>query len=222
MSDSFLIEPSISCVDGRLVRAFEAIPTPILSDVMARLPGAVGLRPYHGTKAVVGTALTVRARSGDNLLLHHALDIAEPGHMIVVDGGGDLGRALIGEIMVSYAKRRGLAGFVIDGAVRDVDALSRLDFPCFARGHTHRGPYKDGPGQINVTVSVAGMVVNPGDIVVGDADGVVAIPRDDAQSVIERALTKMSAEAAQLAAIEAGTIDRSWVLKAIRERSQSA
>jgi len=217
-NSAFLINPVVPCVEAELLHAFESIPTAHISDVMGRLPGAFGLHAYHGSGKLVGTALTVKTRPGDNLMVHHALDIASRGHVIVVDGGADLGRALVGEIMTLYAKRRGIAGFVIDGAVRDVLEFARHDFPCYARGHTHRGPYKDGPGQINVPVVVAGMVVNPGDLIVGDADGVVAVPIAEANAVLQQAILKASSERKQMLAIEAGTLDRSWVQQTIKER----
>ena len=115
-------------------------------------------------------------------MVHKAIDLAAPGDVIVVDAGGDLDQAIIGEIMSSWAAKRGVAGFVIDGAIRDAAALSQGDFPVYARGVTHRGPYKDGPGEINVPVSIGGMVVQPGDIIIGDADGLLAIPQADAEA----------------------------------------
>ncbi len=108
-------------------------------------------------------------------MIHKAIALAQPGDVIVVDGGGDLTNALIGEIMVSYAATRGIAGFVIDGAIRDVDMIRAGTFPVYAAGVTHRGPYKDGPGEINVPIAIDGMVIQPGDLIVGDADGVLCV-----------------------------------------------
>ena len=124
----------------------------VISDNLDRLPGVVGLQPFHRSGRMAGTALTVRTRAGDNLAVHHALELVKPGDVIVVDGGGDITRALVGEIMKDIALHRGAAGFVIDGAIRDVAAFRASDFPCFARGVIHRGPYKTGPGAINVPV----------------------------------------------------------------------
>ena len=136
----------------------------------------MGLRQYHRSGRLVGTAFTVRTRPGDNLAIHKALELVGPGDVIVVDGGGDESRALVGEIMKNIAEHRGAAGYVIDGAIRDVAAFAASDFPCFARAVIHRGPYKSGPGEINVPVSIGGSVVSPGDIVVGDEDGVLSFP----------------------------------------------
>ena len=159
-----------------LIEAFRGAPTSVISDNLARLPGAVGLRPFHRGSKLVGIAFTVRTRPGDNLAIHKALELVGPGDVIVVDGGGDETRALVGEIMKNIAEYRGAAGYVIDGAIRDVAAFAASDFPCFARAAIHRGPYKSGPGEINVPVSIGGSVISPGDIVVGDEDGVVSFP----------------------------------------------
>ncbi|MGX5849233.1 RraA family protein [Mesorhizobium sp. PL10] len=171
--------------DNELIEAFRAFATPLISDNLARVPGAVGLRPFHQvTRAMAGRALTVRTRPGDNQFIHRALDLVRPGDVVVVDGGGYEGRALVGEIMTSVAASRGAAGIVIDGAIRDSGAIGRSPFPCFARSAIHLGPYKDGPGAINVPVCVGGMVVGPGDIVVGDEDGVVAFPVEGAEALL--------------------------------------
>ncbi len=139
--------------DPALIEAFRNAPTSIISDNLARLPGAVGLRKFHRAGQLLGTAFTVRTRPGDNLAIHKALELVGPGEVIVVDGGGDETRALVGEIMKNIAEYRGAAGYVIDGAIRDVAAFAASDFPCFARAVIHRGPYKSGPGEINVPVS---------------------------------------------------------------------
>jgi RraA family protein len=176
------------------------------------------LRPYHRGGKLIGPAFTVKTRPGDNLLTHKAIDMAAPGDVILVDAGGALDHAIIGEIMSSLARKRGIAGMIIDGAIRDLEAISASDFPVYACGVTHRGPYKDGPGEINVTVSIAGMTVNPGDIIVGDADGVVAIPQADAERIIALTIAQKDKEEASLAAIARGDIDRSWVDKLLRDK----
>jgi RraA family protein len=197
---------------GDLLTAFRTVPTAIISDNMNRLfAGGPELRPVHRQGALCGAALTVRTRPGDNLMVHKALDIAQPGDVIVVDAGGDTTNAIIGEIMWSYAKSRGLAGFVIDGSVRDTAVLAAGDLPVYARGATHRGPYKDGPGEIGVPVSVGGMTVSPGDIIVGDEDGILAIPQAEARAILELAQAQQAREGAILRSIADGTVDRSWV-----------
>jgi RraA family protein len=160
---------------------------------------------------MVGSAITVKARPGDNLMLHYALNIAEAGDVIVVDAGGDLTNALIGELMLRFAEKKGLAGVVIDGAIRDLESIEKSSLPVYAAGVTHRGPYKDGPGEINVSIAIDGMVVHPGDLIVGDKDGVLSIPYDQIEFVYELASKRHQDEIAKLAAIDSGRNDRSWV-----------
>lgn len=189
-----------------LVAGFRLTATATISDNLARLPGMVGLRPFHRVEGVmVGRALTVRTAAGDNAFIHRALDLVKPGDVIVVDGGGELSRALIGEIMATLAEVRGAAGFVLDGAIRDTAVIGAGSFPVFARGAIHRGPYKNGPGAIGVPVAVGGQIVNPGDLVVGDADGVVAFPVEGAAPLLEAVRAQEAKEAAILKSIHAGT-----------------
>ena len=192
------------------------LAVPLLSDCMGRLYGAVGLRPYHRGGRMVGPAFTVKTRPGDNLMIHQALDLAQPGDVIVVDGGGEVANALLGEIMLRWAVARKLGGFVIDGAIRDVEAYARSDFPCFARGQSHRGPYKDGPGEINVPVCIGGMAVCPGDVMIGDADGVLAFPVDRLAELTAKAAAKLQQEEADFARIAGGAYPRPWLSEAMR------
>jgi RraA family protein len=195
------------------VEKFRTLPVANVSDSMSRMT-ATGprLRPMHGGGTVLaGPAFTVKARPGDNLMLHKALDLASPGDIIVCDGGGDLTNSLIGEMMLSHAIKRRLGGIVINGAIRDAAAIRAGTFPVFAAGITHRGPYKDGPGEINVAIAIDGMVIEPGDLILGDDDGVVCIPFDQTAAVLAATEAKQAAEQKQMAAIAAGTSDRSWV-----------
>lgn len=200
-------------VDANLVERARALPAANLSDVMARtVGGGARMRPMHLGRTMAGPALTVKTRPGDNLMIHKALMMAQPGDVIVVDAGGDLTNALIGEIMVAEAVSRGVEGIVISGAIRDSEAIGHNDFPVFAAGVTHRGPYKDGPGEINVPVAIDGMVIEPGDLVVGDADGVLAIPYDQVETVCAAAAKKHVVEERSLTEIRTGgERDKSWV-----------
>lgn len=194
------------------VTRFRALPVANVSDSMSRMTaGGAKLRPMHKGGGLAGPALTVKARPGDNLMLHKALDLASPGDVVVCDGGGDLTNSLIGEMMLMHAIKRGIAGVVIYGAVRDSGWIREHDFPVFAAGVSHRGPYKDGPGEINVPIAIEGMVIAPGDLIIGDDDGVLCVPFDDVEAVYKAANAKQQAEAKQIAAINAGTSDRSWV-----------
>ena len=198
------LDESTPSADSGIIEAFRKAATAVISDNLDRLPGAVGLRPFHKGGTMAGTALTVRTRAGDNLAVHQALELVRPGDVIVVDGGGDISRALVGEIMMAIARKRGAAGFVIDGAVRDAGTIAQGDFPCFARAAIHKGPYKNGPGQINVPVSIGGLVISPGDIVVGDADGVVAFPQGGAKELLRAVREQEAREADILASIHEG------------------
>jgi RraA family protein len=207
----FRILPRVE-TDAALVQLFKGLPASIISDNLSRLTGTWGLSPYQRPGvALLGPALTVRVRTGDNLMIHKALQLGKPGDVLVVDGGGSTDRALFGDIMKNVAKMRRFAGIVIDGAIRDAAAYREDDFPCYARGVCHRGPYKDGPGEINVPVSIAGMVVNPGDIVVGDDDGVVFIAPSEARAVAEASRKKAAAEAATLKSIAENKYDDAWI-----------
>jgi len=193
-----------------LIEAFKSAPTSVISDNLYRLPGAVGLRPFHRAGKLVGTAFTVRTRPGDNLAVHQALEMVGPGDVIVVDGGSDETRALVGEIMKTIAEYKGAVGDVIDGAIRDAAAFAAADFPCFARTVIHRGPYKNGPGEINVPVCIGGSVIAPGDIVVGDEDGVVSFPQFIASTLLEAVRTQISREEEMIISIREGRYQGSY------------
>lgn len=202
-----------------LIKAFGKLPVANVSDSMSRVTSAgPRIRPMHASGSMTGAAVTVKARPGDNLMLHKAIDMAQPGDVIVVDAGGDTTNALFGEMMLAYAMKRGVAGLVFNGAIRDADAIRDTNHPVFAAGVTHRGPYKDGPGEINVPISIDGMVVHPGDIIIGDGDGVLCVPAAEAEDILGKAQAKLDAETRQMQAIAEGTNDRSWVDAALKER----
>jgi regulator of RNase E activity RraA len=186
--------PSVQVASGHarpprvLVERFRRMAASTVADAQQRLwvlDGGIG--PMWAGAACVGPALPVYTRAGDNLAVHHALDLAEPGDVLVVNGQGDTTRALVGELLAARAFRAGLAGVVVDGAVRDVHAFSAIGLPVFARGATPAGPYKHGPAEIGYPVACGGVVCAPGDIVCGDADGVVVVPQARAEQVAERA-----------------------------------
>jgi RraA family protein len=208
----FEIHARRRAVAGDVAAKFVGLPVANISDVMSRMTaGGARLRPMHDGTYMAGPALTVRTRPGDNLLVHKAIDMAAPGDVIVVDAGGDLTNAIIGEIMASYAKSRKVGGIVINGAIRDAAALRGSDFPVFAAGVTHRGPYKDGPGEINCTIALDGMTIEPGDLIVGDDDGLLCIPFEKTEAIYEAAKAKHAAEEKTFANIAAGKHDTSWI-----------
>src|SRR5947207_9632460 len=215
----FRILPIPKRPEKKLVAELAKMVTPHLSDSMERLyAGGPQLRPMHNGAKLCGPAFTVRTAPGDNLLVHKAIDTAEPGDVIVVDGGGFNDHALIGELMSARAEQRGVAGMVIWGAIRDSAELKAGSFPVFASGVTHRGPYKNGPGEINVPITMGGMQVNPGDIIVGDADGLVAVPLEWAERVLASAKSILEKETKAMKEIVGGTVDRAWVDKALKEK----
>jgi regulator of RNase E activity RraA len=205
--------PSAPQVAPAIIAALQDIPVAALSDNLHRNIGSVGLQPYHrpGHKTMAGTAVTVKTRGGDNLTPMRAFEFCRPGDVLVIDAGGDITNAVIGGILSFYTATIGTAGLVLDGAIRDVAEIRERDYPVYARGVNHRGPYKDGPGEINVPVSVGGMIVNPGDNVVGDQDGLLAFSPDEAELLIEKARAHLETEARTIQAMKEGRWDRSFL-----------
>ncbi len=204
-------------VPDHFIQAFRGMPVANVSDCMARMTAAgPRLRPMHKRGYLIGSALTVKCRPGDNLIIHKALTMAQKGDVIVVDAGGDLTNALFGEIMMASSVAIGVAGIVLNGAVRDSEEIAQGEFPLYAAGVTHRGPYKDGPGEINVPIAIDGMVIHPGDLMLGDADGLLCVPHDSLQSVLEATQQKMLIEKQMLADIAAGTLDTAWIDATLR------
>jgi len=202
MPSGFQVLKRRRSVSAAIVTRFSAIPVANISDSMQRLSGSgPALRPMHRAGGLCGPALTVRTRPGDNLLVHMALNLAVEGDVIVVDGGGDLTNALIGERMLAYCIAKKFGGIVINGAIRDSGWIRAQSFPVFAAGVSHRGPYKDGPGEINVPVSLGGMVIEPGDLIVGDDDGLVSVPFAQAEAICELSAAKQQKEASTFADI---------------------
>ena len=182
--------------DG-VIERYANVPAANVGDSQERFGVASGLLPVWKGARLAGPAFTVWTRPGDNLYVHEALDAAKPGDVIVINGHGDLTRAIIGDLIGIRAKTLGIAGFVIDGAVRDADALEECGMPVFARTVTPAGPYKHGPGRLQQPVAIAGVVVTPGDIIVADADGVVVVQRADAERVLVEAERIEASEAAK-------------------------
>ena len=168
---------------------------------------------------MVGPAFTVKGRAGDNLTLHAALNLCSEGDVLVVSNEEDDTRALMGEVMMAYLKyTKKIAGIILDGPIRDIDEIGRWDFPVYCTGTTPGGPYKEGPGEINVPISCGGISVAPGDIILADPDGIIVIPRKDAAVILEEAKKFQAADEKKLAAAKAGTADRSWVDRALAEK----
>jgi RraA family protein len=203
--------PSPPQADEKIIATLRGIPVALLSDNLRRSSGSVGLQPYHRPAPLAGTAVTVRTRGGDNLTMLRAFEFCRAGDVLVIDAGGDVTNAVIGGILSYYAATIGVTGVVVDGAIRDVAEIRERDFPVYARGVNHRGPYKDGPGEINVPVCIGGMVVNPGDILVGDQDGLLAFTRAEAPALIEKAKAQLRKEEQTMQAMREGRWDRSFI-----------
>lgn len=202
-----------------LVEMFRGIPVANIDDNMGRIAAVdESIFPLNPNARLLGTAFTVNAPAGDNLLFHKALDMAQPGDVIVLANKGSLSRSLCGEIMSNYAKSRGLAGIIIDGCVRDSAALRTMDFPVYAKGITPNGPYKNGPGEMNFPVSFAGIIINPGDIIVGDSDGLIVVKPENAAELAKKAKAYHESEEKQLEGIlTRGEWPRAWVDSKLEE-----
>ncbi len=208
--------------DAEVMVEFKTIPASNVADVMERSCGMdPRIRLVSSPKAqmAVGPALTVKTCAGDNLTIHAALNIAQEGDFVVVANEGGSARALIGEIMMAYLyHHKKVAGIVLDGPIRDIDEIGKWDFPVYATGTNPGGPYKEGPGEVNVPVACGNISVNPGDIILADPDGVIVIPRGDATTVLAEAKKFQAADEAKLIAARNGTANRAWVDKALTEK----
>jgi 4-hydroxy-4-methyl-2-oxoglutarate aldolase len=190
----------------------------ILADVAGRRGTMNGrIAALAPQMKMAGPAYTVEVRAGDNLMIHTAITLARPGDILVVDGKGDLTAALMGALMITACKQLKLGGVVLDGAVRDTLELRELGFPVFAAGTNPNGPQKFSPGRINWPISCGGIAVNPGDLVVGDADGVVVIEREKAASMLPLAAKKVADEDKRMADIRANRdLAPKWLDGALR------
>ena len=216
----FRMRLETSFTDPDIIAGFAEFDTPAISDLMNRLfTMALEIKPLTDpTLRILGPACTVKVFPGDNLMVHKSLDIARPGDVVVVDASGSSLTAVLGDLISTKARHRKIAGFVVDGLIRDLPAILRLgDFPVFARGVTPIGPLHRGPGEVNYPVSVGGIVVHPGDIVVGDRNGVVIVPRDAGADVLERLRKKAAVEAEYEAAVARGEFSNAWVDAVLKE-----
>lgn len=193
--------------DPALVEAYSHVPSSNIGDCVRRMNCMFGgIRAYNRI-SLCGPAFTVKVPAGDNLVAQMALDYAQPGDVIVIDGAGYADRALVGGMMLAYAEKRHLGGFVVNGAVRDLDDIAGSPLPVFAMAATPLGPYREGPGEINVPVVCGGQVVMPGDILVGDSDGVVVIPQADAADLLDAVRQNLAMEQDEMRRMKEGTYE---------------
>jgi 4-hydroxy-4-methyl-2-oxoglutarate aldolase len=194
------------------VQRAKRLSTTLLSDVVDTPPEMdYRIKPCNINSVIVGSAVTVDVNDGDNLAVHHAMYQAQPGHVLVVSAGGYEKRAVIGELMASAAEALNLSGFIIDGLIRDYHTLAQSTFPVFSRGAIPGGPTKNGPGMINASVFCGGKEVVPGDFIMGDADGVIVLPRHKVEDALTRAEEKGAYEQKRLKDISEGQIKPSWL-----------
>ncbi|WP_265455137.1 RraA family protein [Enterococcus sp. HY326] len=206
--------------EKNLVARFEKLPAANVADCMSRsFTFSPELKLMSSpVKKMCGVALTVKTHAGDNLMVSQALEMAQEGDVVVIANEGHRQRAMLGEIIYRYlADFKKVAGIVIDGPIRDIDVIADEKCPIYATGTTPAGPYKSGPGEINTPISLGHVVVMPGDIVLGDQDGLLVIPQGDAQNLIEKAEENAASDAAKVAAAKAGKIDHSWLKKALTD-----
>ena len=208
--------------DPEIMAEFKNIPASNTGDVMGRscaMNPRIKLVSSPVDQMMVGPALTVKCRAGDNLTLHAALNICQEGDVLVVSNEEDDTRALMGEIMMAYLRyTKKVAGIILDGPIRDIDEIGKWDFPVYCTGTTPGGPYKEGPGEVNVPIACGGISVNPGDIILADPDGVIVIPRQDAPEILEAAKEFQAADESKLLAAKNGTAKRAWVERTLEEK----
>jgi regulator of RNase E activity RraA len=216
----FRMRMSIERPDPDVVRGLGEFATPDISDLMNRLytMEAAIHNVTDPALRVLGAATTVKVYPGDNLMVHKTLDVAKPGDVVVVDAGSTVMNAVLGDLISTKARHRGIAGFVVDGLVRDIEAIRALgDLPVFARGVTPIGPLHRGPGEINYAISAGGIVVHPGDVIVGDINGVVVVPRELAPTLLEDLRARADREAAYIESVAKGDFSNAWVDRALDE-----
>lgn len=210
----FRIRREIERPRPETIEALSLFDTPAISDLMNRLYAMVSpIRNLTDPElSLIGPACTVKVYPGDNLMVHKALDLAEPGDVIVVDASSSSLTAVLGDLVSTKARHRRISGFVVDGLIRDLPGIRALgDFPVFARDVTPIGPLHRGPGEINYPISAGGIVVHPGDVIVGDLNGVVVVPRELSEEMVRRLEQRKAVEAHYTAAVARGEFSNAWV-----------
>jgi regulator of RNase E activity RraA len=207
-------------LDIDTVTGFRDFATPEISDQLNRLYAIDSeIRPLSGVgRSLVGLACTVRVYPGDNLMVHKALDVARPGDVVVIAASGGRSNAVLGDIVSTKARHRGIAGYIVDGLIRDLPGIPS-DFPVYARGTTPMGPLHRGPGEINYPVACGGVVVNPGDVIVADDAGIVVVPQQVAHELLARLRAQAEGQAAYFAAVERGDFSNAWVDNQLMEQN---
>jgi RraA family protein len=208
----FRIRTEIERPPRALVEMFREFETPDVSDTLNRMyTMGPEIHNVTGKAPLVGPACTVKVFPGDNLMVHKSLDVARPGDVVVIDTSGSHHNAVLGDLVATKARHRGIAGFVVDGLVRDLPALTEVGLPVYARGVTPFGPLHRGPGELNYAVSCGGIVVNPGDIICADASGIAVVRRECAEDTIMRLMAYRARLQQYVADVKAGRFSNAWV-----------
>ncbi len=214
----FRVVTEVPRSSAAVVSAFRGKASSNVADAMGRFRFMdPGIRSRCGLP-LCGVAVTVNSRPGDNLMVHKALEVAQPGDVVVVSTNGNTTSAVFGELMGHTATGAKLGGIVVDGAIRDVDGLRELAFPAFSRTVSPGASDKDGPGEVNVPISCGNTVVMPGDIVIGDDDGVAVVPRGDAEEVLKKVEALEDREKKRIEAIEAGELFKAEIDETLQKK----
>lgn len=208
----FRVKMEIERPSKELIDKFKEFPTPDISDLMNRLYTMdSAIKNLINKKEIRGPACTVKVFPGDNLMVHKALDIAKPGDIIVVDAGASSMNGIIGDLVSTKAFHRGIQAFIIDGLIRDVPGIKEVDLPVYARGITPIGPLHRGPGEINYPICCGGIVVNSGDIICGDENGVTVVRKEFAEELLERVSKQKKSLNDYIANVKKGIFSNAWV-----------
>lgn len=217
----FRIRTDFVRLEEIVYRQLGRFETPDISDMLNRLYAVDSeirslSSPDH---FLCGPVCTVKVFPGDNLMVHKVLDIAKPGDVVAIDAGGSHMNAVLGDIICTKARHRGIQGFIVDGLIRDLPQIRELDFPVFARGETAIGPLHRGPGEINYPIALGGIVVNPGDVIVADAAGIVAAPQDIVAELIRRLKVHEAGSREYIEAVQRGEFSNAWVDDLLAEQN---
>ena len=214
----FRVKSGYPRLPEKIVRGFADFESPDISDSLNSLyTMSSDLLNLVNEQPLVGRACTVKVYPGDNLMVHKALDIAQPGDIVVVDAGGHSGTAVLGDLIARKAAHLGIAGFVVDGFIRDLPGLLEVDMPVYARGVTPVGPLHRGPGEVNFAISCGGIVVNPGDIIAADRNGIVVVHNEFAEQTLARLLARRESMSAYVESVKVGEFSNAWVDRALSD-----
>ncbi|MBP0725682.1 RraA family protein [Bacillus sp. RG28] len=214
----FRVYENVNRPEKELIEGFKGIQTANIGDCMNRMGAINGSIRQMNEKNILGPAYTVKVPSGDNLMIFLAVEKAQPGDVLVIDGEGCMDRALVGEILAKFAESKKLGGFLVDGCIRDSEILTEMDLPIFAKGTNPNGPYRNGPGEINVPVSIGGKVIHPGDIIIGDGDGVIVVKQEEAKELQRKAHEIEQKEVAIFENIANGKgLDLTWMYEKLKQ-----